>query len=58
MSSVKEIEAALTQLSLADLQAVRDWLDNFIEDQMEISDEFKFKIERSMREIPGKVSRR
>lgn len=39
MSSVKEIESALesalTKLSLEDLQSVRDWLDDFIEDQLE-----------------------
>ena len=51
MSSVKEIESALTQLSMADLQAVRDWLDDFIEDQLEVSDEFKAKIERAKQEI-------
>ena len=51
MSSVKEIESALTRLSLADLQTVRDWLDDFIEDQLEVSDEFKAKIQRAKREI-------
>jgi len=44
MSSVKEIESALTRLSLAELQTVRDWLDDFIEDQLEVSGEFKAKI--------------
>lgn len=51
MSSVKEIESALTRLSLAELQTVRDWLDDFIEDQLEVSDECKAKIERAKREI-------
>jgi hypothetical protein len=51
MSSVKEIESALTRLSLDDLQAVRDWLDDFIEDQLEVSDEFKTKIQRAKQEI-------
>ena len=55
MSSVKEIESALTRLSLADLQIVRDWLDDFIEDQLEVSDEFKAKIERAKREISDGV---
>ncbi len=55
MSSVKEIESALTQLPLADLRAVRDWLDDFIEDQLEVSDEFKAKIERAKREISDGV---
>lgn len=55
MSSVPEIESALTRLSLADLQAVRDWLDDFIEDRMEVSDEFKAKIQRAKEEIADGV---
>lgn len=51
MSSVKEIESALARLSLEDLQAVRDWLDDLIEDQLEVSDEFKAKIRRAKQEI-------
>ena len=51
MSSVKEIESALTQLTLDEKQAVRDWLDDVIEDQLEVSDEFKAKIQRASREI-------
>jgi hypothetical protein len=51
MSSVKEIESALTRLSLEDLQVVRDWLDDLIEDQLEVSDEFKVKIQRAKQEI-------
>ena len=55
MSSVKEIESALTRLSLDDLQAVRDWLDDFIEDQLEVSDEFKGKVQRAKQEIADGV---
>jgi hypothetical protein len=55
MSSVKEIESALTRLSLDDLQSVRDWLDDFIEDQLEVSDEFKAKIQRAQQEIADGV---
>jgi hypothetical protein len=51
MSSVKEIETALERLSLQDLQAVRDWLEDFIEDQLEVSEEFKGKIARAKQEI-------
>jgi hypothetical protein len=58
MSSVKEIESALTGLPLTDLQAVRDWLDDFIEDQLEVSDEFRAKIERSKQEIAKGVHSR
>jgi len=55
MSTVKEIESALTRLSLEDLQAVRDWLDDFIEDQLEVSDEFKAKVQRAQQEIDDGV---
>lgn len=55
MSSVKEIESALTRLSLEELQTVRDWLDDFIEDQLEVSDEFKAKIQRAKQEITNGV---
>lgn len=55
MSNVKEIESALTRLSLEDLQAVRDWLDDFIEDHLEVSDEFKAKINRAKEEIAGGI---
>ncbi len=51
LSTVKEIEKALARLSVQDLQAVRDWLDDFIEDQLEVSDEFKTKIQRAQTEI-------
>jgi hypothetical protein len=55
MSSIKEIESALARLPLADLQAVRDWLEDFIEDQLEVSDEFKVKIQRARQEIADGV---
>lgn len=51
MSSVQEIESALTRLSIEDLRAVRDWLDEFIEDQMEVSEEFKTKVRRAQQEL-------
>ena len=55
MSSVKEIESALAKLSLEEKQAVRDWLDDLIEDQLEVSGEFKAKIQRAKQEIADGV---
>ena len=55
MSNVKKIESDLTALSIEDLQAVRDWLDDFIEDQLEVSDAFKAKIQRAKQEIADGV---
>ena len=51
MSTVKEIESAITRLSVEEMQAIRDWLDDFIEDQLEVSDEFKAKVARAKQEI-------
>lgn len=55
MSNVNEIESALAKLSLEDLQSVRDWLEDFIDDQLEVSDEFKAKIQRAKQEIADGV---
>jgi hypothetical protein len=51
MSSVQEIESALAKLTLDEKQAVRDWLDDLIEDQLEVSDEFKIKVQRAKQEF-------
>jgi hypothetical protein len=37
------------------LQVVRDWLDDFIEDQLDVSEEFKTKIQRAKQEIADGV---
>jgi hypothetical protein len=58
MSTVKEIELALERLSVEELQAVRDWLDDFIEDQLEVSEAFKAKVQRAEREIEEGVHSR
>ena len=58
LSSVQEIESALTRLSLEDLQSVRDWLEDFIEDRMAVSEEFKTKIERAQRELADGIHSR
>jgi hypothetical protein len=58
MSSVKEIESALVKLTLNEKQAIRDWLDDLIEGQLEISDEYKAKVERARQEITAGVHSR
>ena len=55
MSMVKEIETALTKLRLEEMEAVRDWLDELIEDRLEVSDQFKAKIQRAKRDIAAGV---
>jgi hypothetical protein len=51
MSTVQEIQAALKQLSVEEMQQVRDLIEDMIEDQLELTDEFKAKIAASEREM-------
>lgn len=53
MSSVQEIEAAIPRLSRAEVEEVRAWIDDFLEDQLELTDEVKAKLDQSRREIAG-----
>ena len=55
MSTVQEIESAITTLTLEEKEAIRDWLDEAIEQQLEVSDEFKAKIQRARQEIAAGV---
>lgn len=51
MSTVQEIEAAISKLSRAEIERVRAWIDDFLEDQLELTDEVKAKLDQSRREI-------
>ena len=51
MSTVKEIEAAIPKLSRAEIEELRGWIENFLEDQAELSDTATARIEESRREI-------
>jgi len=51
MSMVQEIEAVLPKLSRAEIEEVRAWIDDFLEDQLELTDEVKDKLDQSRREI-------
>ena len=51
MSKVEQIEAELQKLSPADLKRVRDWLDNFVEDRLEFTEDFEAAIQESEREM-------
>jgi len=50
MSTVQEIEAVLPKLSRAEIEQVRAWIDDFLEDQLELTDEVKAKLDQSRRE--------
>ncbi len=51
MSTVQEIEAAIPKLSHAEIESLRAWIDDFLEDQLELTDEVKAKLDQSRREI-------
>jgi hypothetical protein len=51
MSTVQEIEAAIPQLSRAELAQLRAWFEDYLEDQLELTDEVKAKLDESRREI-------
>ena len=51
MSTVQEIEAALPRLSRAEVEAIRAWIDDYLEEQLELTDEVKAKLDQSKREI-------
>ena len=51
MSTVQEIEAALPRLSRAEIEQIRAWIDDYLEDQLELTDEVKAKLDQSRREI-------
>jgi len=51
MSTVHEIEKAISHLSPAEMVEVHEWLENMLEDQLEMTDEFKARIEQSEREM-------
>ncbi len=51
MSKVQQIEAELGKLSPAELQEIRDWLDEILEDQLEFTDAFEKQIKQSEKEM-------
>lgn len=51
MSSVQEIEEVLPKLSRAEIEEIRAWIDDFLEDQMELTNEVKARLDQSRREI-------
>ena len=51
MSTVQEIEKAMQQLTTEELIELRERLDALVEDELELTDEFKASIERGQRDI-------
>ena len=55
MSTVKEIQAAIPTLSREEIEQIRTWIDDYLEDQLELTDDVKAKLDQSRREI-GRAS--
>lgn len=53
MSTVQEIEAAIPKLSRAEVEEIRDWIEDYFDDQKELTDDVKAKLDQSRREIAG-----
>ena len=51
MSTVKEIQAALPKLSREEIEQIRTWIDDYLEDNFELTDDVKAKLDQSRREI-------
>jgi hypothetical protein len=55
VSKVQQIEAELEKLSAAELQQIRQWLDDFLEDQLQFTEEFENQITQSENEMKAGV---
>jgi recombinational DNA repair ATPase RecF len=51
MSTVKEIQAAIPTLSREEIEQIRTWIDDYLEDPLELTDDVKAKLDQSRREI-------
>jgi hypothetical protein len=51
VSTVKEIQAAIPKLSLGEIEQIRAWIDDYLEDQLELTDQVKARLDQSRREI-------
>jgi hypothetical protein len=51
VSTVEEIRTAIPKLSRAEIEAIREWIDEYLEHKLELTDETKAKLDQSRREI-------
>ena len=47
MSTVQEIERAITVLPRRDVEDLRDWIENYLEDELAVRDDFAAKVQRA-----------
>jgi hypothetical protein len=51
LNSVREIQTEIEKLSPAELGQLREWFENYVEDQLELTDNIKAQLHRSHCEI-------
>ena len=51
MSTVQEIRTAIPKLSPEELAELKEWLDDYFEDQLELTDQVRAGLDRSRAEI-------
>jgi hypothetical protein len=51
VSTVKDIQAAIPKLSREEIEEIREWIDDYLEDHLELTNEAKAKLDQSRREI-------
>ncbi len=51
MSTVKEIESAIQKLPPTEVKELLDWIQDYLEDELEMTDEFKASIERGKQDL-------
>ena len=57
MSTVGEIEAAISRLPVKEAEELREWLEQWLEDQLEMTPEFLASIERGKADLIAGRSR-
>jgi hypothetical protein len=58
VSKVEQMESELRKLSPTELRQIREWLDDFIEDELEFTPEFEDSIQQSERDrAAGRAAR-
>jgi mRNA-degrading endonuclease RelE of RelBE toxin-antitoxin system len=51
MKTLEQIESEVRKLSPQEQEQLRDWLENLLEDRMELKDEFKAEIAAGKKDI-------
>jgi hypothetical protein len=51
MNTIQEIEVAIRRLTRLEVEELRAWSDDYLENQLELTDEAKTRLDQSRREI-------